>query len=88
MAGHTTNWGMTLLEYYRLTNDPKYLVIARAAANTLTQYQMNDGRIPTMLVDQTFGNAPHDHGQPTTMSFWPAGTAASARLWVELATIE
>src|SRR6185503_4610828 len=44
MDFHTANWGRALLQTFELTGDRKYLRTARAAANAITQYQLDDGR--------------------------------------------
>jgi uncharacterized protein YyaL (SSP411 family) len=84
MDFHTANWGSALLAAYHLTKDKRYLEHARAAANTLTQYQLDNGWTMTWMCDRTVGLSPQYCGASGTFSFWPAGWANSAALWAEL----
>jgi hypothetical protein len=87
MDFHTAHWGKTLVEFHRLTKDPRTLAIARAAGGALEQYQLADGRTLTWMPDRASGISAHVSGSPATNSFWPAGWAMSASLWAELAAM-
>ncbi len=80
----TASWAKSLLDVHRLTKDPRWLAIARSAADALENYQLADGRTVTWLPDRTFGISPH--AGPT--AFRPAGWAMSAALWAELAALK
>jgi len=89
MEFHTSNWGLTKLRLYKLTGNPRDLEMAKAAGNVLTQYQLDNGRVPTFLGDQHFGTGVHRHMVPGSATFWNAGWAFSAWFWAELsATVE
>lgn len=88
MDFHTANWGSALLAAYHLTKDKRYLERARAAANTLTHYQLDNGWTMTWMCDRALGLSPQYCGTFGTHSFWPAGWAASAALWAELDAME
>ena len=83
MDFHTANWASALISAYRLTGKQIYLDKAKAAANTLTQYQLDNGRTMTWMCDRTFGVSAHAAGNSAT-SFWPAAWAMSACVWSEL----
>ncbi len=84
MDFHTANWGLGLLAMHRLTGDPRWLEKARAAASALTRYQLPDGRTLTWMPDRHLGLSAQANGT-ATQDFWPAGWAAAATLWAELA---
>jgi len=86
MDCHTANWASTMLAYYRLTKNAQWLERARAAANAITQYQLDNGYTITWMGDKTFGLSALFAGQDQT--FWPALWATCAALWAELAEME
>lgn len=88
MDFHTANWGSTMLAYYRLTKDPRYLKIARSAANAVEQYQMDDGRTQTWWCDRYTGVCANECGDSSQNNFWPAGWARAAALWADLASMD
>lgn len=88
MDFHTANWGKALVAAYRATTDQRYLARAKAAANALTQYQLEDGRTMTWMCDRYTGVSAHVAGAPATHSFWPAAWAMSASFWAQLAAIK
>ncbi|MHC4124788.1 MAG: hypothetical protein ACYSSI_14520 [Planctomycetota bacterium] len=83
MDFHTGNWGMALMAAWQVTKNTDYLQKARAAANTLTQYQLESGRTHTWMCDSVLGVSSR-----LGYNFWPAGWAMSAWLWAELAAME
>jgi hypothetical protein len=85
---HTANWALTLIEIYRLTKDSRWLEMAKAAANVLTQYQLEDGRTLTWLPDRTFGTMAHFMGIYKQGLLFTADFAISAQVWAELVALE
>ncbi len=83
MDFHTSNWGLAQIAYGRLTGDERAMEVARAAANALTQYQLDNGYTITWMGDKTFGVSALFAGRDQT--FWPAATAMCVALWAELA---
>jgi hypothetical protein len=88
MDFHTANWGKALVAAYQGTGDSRWLERAKAAANALTQYQLEDGRTMTWMCDRYSGVSAHVSGTPAAQNFWPAAWAMSASLWAELANLE
>jgi hypothetical protein len=85
MDGHTANWGVAILDFYQMTKNPMYLELARAAGNTLTQNQLDNGFTITWMGDQYTGISP----APTAgYSIFQVGSALSATLWLRLAELE
>lgn len=88
MDFHTANWALALLDAWRATQNVEYLHKAKAAGNTLTQYQLDNGRTITFMFDRVSGLIAGIWGSPSSEQFWPGGWAMSAWLWAELAAIE
>ncbi|MCA9439459.1 MAG: hypothetical protein KC964_01535 [Candidatus Omnitrophica bacterium] len=87
MEGHTANWGLAYLELHKFSGNARDLEMARAAANVLTQYQLDNGRLPTFLGDQHFGTGVNWRMVPGNAIFWNAGWALSAWFWAELSNV-
>ncbi len=88
MDFHTANWVAALLEFHRLSHEARPLAIARAAANTLTQYQLDDGRTITWMGDRALGTLISPGSVGGAVNFWPAAWALSVSVWAELAALE
>ena len=87
MAGHTNNWGRALLAAHLLTGNNLYLEKAKAAANTLTQVQVDNGGTLTWMPDKAWGLSFRGAVGWSNSTFWPAGWASSAALWADLAAM-
>lgn len=84
MDGHTLNYGRACLAAYKFTKDKTYLDKAIAAANALTQYQLDDGRTLTWMPDKAYGLYCHRAvgNMGPNHTFWVPGVTGS--LWSEL----
>ncbi len=83
MDYHTSNWGTALLAAYQLTGDRTLLEKAKATANAITKYQLDDGRTITWMQDRYFGGSSQYNGA-NNIDFWPSGWAAAANFWAQL----
>jgi len=86
MDFHTANWGTALLAAHKLTGDKDLLEKAKAAANAITKYQLDDGRTITWMQDRHVGVSSHYHGA-ANLDFWQTGWAAAANFWIQLHTM-
>ena len=66
----------------------RYLARAEAAANALTQYQLDDGSTMTWMCDRYTGVSAHVAGAPASNSFRLAAWAMSASFGAELAAVQ
>jgi hypothetical protein len=87
MDGHTVNWGRAHLATYLLTKNKLNLEKAKAAANTLTQVQVDNGATLTWMPDSSFGISHRAMATGSGLTFWPAGWAGAATLWAELVSM-
>jgi hypothetical protein len=88
MDFHTANWGLCMVKLYEATHEKIFLKKAKAAANTLTQDQYDNGGTMTWMCDRNFGVLPSVMSTYDYAIFYPSSWAWSAALWSELTALE